>query len=38
MIDAEVAWAKRDGGGTVFTLHKKLARGEGESRDRGSAA
>jgi len=38
MIDAEVAWAKRDGGGTVFTLHKQLARGEGESRDRGSAA
>jgi len=25
MIDAEVAWSKRDGGGTVFTLHKEGA-------------
>jgi signal transduction histidine kinase/ligand-binding sensor domain-containing protein len=29
MIDAEVEWAKREGGGTVFTLHKKLARVSG---------
>lgn len=28
MIDAEVEWSKRDGGGTVFTLHKEGA-GEG---------
>ncbi|HVS20841.1 MAG TPA: ATP-binding protein, partial [Pyrinomonadaceae bacterium] len=27
MIDAEVEWAKRDGGGTVFTLHKKKGAG-----------
>jgi signal transduction histidine kinase len=25
MIDAEVEWTKRDGGGTVFTLHKEGA-------------
>ena len=25
MIDAEVEWSKRDGGGTVFTLHKEGA-------------
>jgi len=25
MIDAEVEWSKRDGGGTVFTLHKAAA-------------
>jgi signal transduction histidine kinase len=25
MIDAEVEWAKRDGGGTVFRLHKERA-------------
>lgn len=30
MIDAEVDWAKRVGGGTVFTLHKK---GAGPSRE-----
>jgi signal transduction histidine kinase len=26
MIDAEVQWTKRDGGGTVFQLHKERAR------------
>jgi signal transduction histidine kinase len=30
MIDAEVDWAKRDGGGTVFTLHKKGVPASGE--------
>jgi signal transduction histidine kinase/ligand-binding sensor domain-containing protein len=27
MIDAEVDWAKREGGGTVFSLHRKNAAG-----------
>jgi signal transduction histidine kinase/ligand-binding sensor domain-containing protein len=31
MIDAEVEWAKRDGGGTMFTLHKKVAPASSES-------
>ena len=30
MIDAEVEWSKREGGGTVFTLHKKGAGANGE--------
>jgi len=30
MIDADVEWGKRDGGGTVFTLHKKGAGASGE--------
>jgi signal transduction histidine kinase len=37
MIDAEVEWAKRDGGGTVFTLHKKRAGHAPNSVDDGSA-
>ena len=30
MIDAEVEWSRRDGGGTVFNLHKKGAGASGE--------
>jgi signal transduction histidine kinase len=30
MINAEVNWAKRDGGGTVFRLHKEGAGGNSE--------
>ena len=30
MIDAKVEWMKRDGGGTVFTLHKERAGANGE--------
>ncbi len=30
MIDAEVEWAKREAGGTEFTLHKKVTRASGE--------
>ncbi len=30
MIDAEVDWVKRDGGGTMFTLYKKGVRASGE--------
>jgi signal transduction histidine kinase/ligand-binding sensor domain-containing protein len=37
MIDAEVEWAKRDGGGTVFRLHKKRAGHAPNSVDDGSA-
>ena len=38
MIDAEVEWAKRDGGGTMFTLHKKGTRRDANTADRGYAA
>jgi signal transduction histidine kinase/ligand-binding sensor domain-containing protein len=38
MIDAEVEWAKRDSGGTVFTLHQRVARVGDESQGSGSAA
>jgi signal transduction histidine kinase len=37
MIDAEVEWAKRDGGGTVFRLHKKRAGHAPNRVDNGSA-
>ncbi len=30
MIDAEVEWSKREGGGTVFSLHKKGAPASGD--------
>lgn len=37
MIDARVGWKKRDGGGTVFTLHKEGAGRAATSQDHGSA-